>query len=336
MVNSNYFINSYKYVKTEESSQLENFSTETFVFILKYLIKEFPEYAKKILSLFGFNNISNDDINNIHIETQKSFYIPENFVDINKIPIKQKEARPDIAIWFNSNEIILIEVKVDAGLNWYTLQNKSQIDQIEFYSNIKNCKDVYVLSKHTIDINYPNNKLIRWFNIYEILKTINSFIIKEYLYFLERNNMGERLKIDNNVLNILDKIKALDNLLKNSWEAANIKGYKLNSYSFINELGFGYFILKNNEKSSAAKEFPYFIGINLIVENKEKYANKIVFWVSADSIDIKKKDSFDYFECGYISKNNIELSELIKLDSVDEQEKALRDWLIKEVMPLLE
>lgn len=334
---NNYFINAYKYTKTKDSSYLENYSTESFVFVLKYLVKERPETARKILSLFGFEDLTNEDLKALGIETQITFYAPEDFVDNSRVPINQRKARPDITLRTDHNELVFIEVKVDANLNTYTLESGIQIDQVAFYRNIKNCKDVYVLSRHAIDQGGPNTKLIRWYSIYEILKSCDSYIVREFLYFLEENNMGERFKIDGKVLNILDTIKALTSLLRNSWSAAGIKGFKLNSSSFIDEPGFGYYILRNNERSSSSveSEFSYFIGVSRVSEKKEEYSNKITLWARFDAVSEKDRDYFDKFDCGYIAKRSIDLCELIKLDSIDEQERVITDWIVQEVKPLL-
>lgn len=332
---NNFFINAYKFVETEESSQLENFSTEAFVFVLRHLINETPKTAQRLISLFGFKDITLDELKELQIETQRTFFAPENFTDKKLIPHEQQEARPDIAIWLEPNDIVFIEVKVDAELNIYTLENHTQIDQVDFYRNIKSCRDVYTLSKHRINKDYPTDKLVRWHTIFEELKSLDSFVTQEFLHFLESNNMGERIKVSDKALNILEQIKALNALLKNSWESANMQGFKLNAYNYANENGLGYYILKESDNNSATKEFEYFIGINLVTEHKESYLNKITFWTSSKSVRNKSKDCFDAFRCGYITRNNIELSELTALETIDEQENMIKNWLIDEIYPLL-
>lgn len=332
-MSNNFFSNAYKYRETQDTSQLENFTTEAFVFILRYLIVEYPDLALDILALFGFLEIKKSDLEKIHVDTQQRFSPPEDFSDVNKIPQKQQYAIPDITIWMNPDELIFIEVKVDAGLNEYKSKNGKTINQVDFYKNIKDCKDVYVLSKHYIDI---ENNNIRWFTIYEKLKNNKSFIIKEFLSFLKENGMGERIMLDKNALNVLNSIEALTSLLKNSWEKSGIKKYKLNGYSYITEYGFGYYILKDQEKIGAAKETNIFIGISK-VEGQEEYSQKITLWTNDMHLAQKNKDKLETFDNDdyFLSKKCIDLNELIKLKSVDDQETKITRWINEMVKPLL-
>lgn len=327
---NNFFLNAYKYKETKVSSQLENFTTECFVFILKYLISEKNKSALEILSLFGVDY--KYEMGNIYIETQTCFYVPYDFVDVDCIPTNQKFARPDITIWIDKKELTFIEVKIDAPLNRYFLKIK-QIDQIDFYKNIKTCKSVYLLSRHNIDKeNFKDQYKIRWFKIYEILKNEECLIIKEFLYFLDLNYLGERKMLDNNCLNILDTIASLSSLLENGWNSAGITKYKLNSNMYINQFGFGWYILKKNQRNSATKDFSYFIGINKT--KSEKYKNQIVFWVDEKIENFE--DKFIEIDNGYIINNTLDLNTLIQISDVDEQEKKNSAWVIEYIKPILE
>ena len=331
---NNYFLNAYKYKETQERSQLENFTTESFIFILKYLISEYPEDAKKILSLFGIKYEQD-----LTIKTQSIYNISENCIDINKIPVGQKEAKPDIVIYNNQNKTFIIEVKVDSSLNIYNLKNGTIIDQYDFYKNLKNIERVYTLSKHHIEKDINPKLKIRWYQIYEILKTIHSNIVKEFCIFLEENGMGERKMIDKKSLDILGTVYALSELIKNSWEKLNIKNKKLNSYNYITQWGFGFYIIDKKTRNSATKDFNNFIGINKIDENNSneiKYKNAITYWTR----NVPKKADLADFEqislSGYILKEKIDLEELIQLKDIDKQEQLLSNWLKEKVIPKLQ
>lgn len=332
-----FFSNAFKYVKQEESSPLENFLTESFVFVLKYLIDRFPCDAISILNLFGIKITDTSQLTYIKLETQKTFYAPHDFCDKNKIPIenkKRKDARPDIVIYqSNEQKPTIIEVKVEASLNQYYLKNGDPIDQIDFYENIKGVKSVYTLSKHFIDRKGSANS-VRWFSIYELLKeNKKSFVVKEFCDFLKENNMGERKMIREKDIDILNTVNALTSLIRDAWESSNIKKMKINSSPRITSSEFGYFLMRKGEKSSATKEYPHFIGIN--ISEKENYKDAILYLVNKPSKKII--DKFEEFDDNgwYVLKEAIKLKDLVKLKDIDEQEKKLADWLKNSVVPVL-
>lgn len=324
-----YFSNAYKYTESKDSSHLENFTTESFVFILKYLIKEFPCDAKKILLMF---NLEIEDLSNLKIETQKIFYTPFDFIDEHKIPIKVKEAIPDIVLYESITEKTIIEVKIDAELNKYYLKDGTIIDQVDFYKNIKGVKNVYTLSKHYIDKNEFNCK-VRWYEIFKSLENNDSYIINEFREYLSENRMGERKMITNDCINIVDTVDAFTSLIKDAWEISGINNMKINSYPYITPYGFGFYILNKKERNSATKDFSHFIGINKT--ETEKYKSAITYWVA----DKPKKGVLSNFEeldsNGYVLKVVIKLQDLIKVKNRDKQEELVSDWLKNKVKPML-
>lgn len=330
-----FFSNAFKYVEQEGSSPLENFLTESFVFVLKYLIDRFPCDAISILNLFGIKITDTSQLKVIKLETQKTFYAPHDFCDENKIPIedkRMKDARPDIVI-YQSKKPTVIEVKVEACLNSYKLKDRAPIDQIDFYENIKGIKAVYTLSKHFIDKNNFSNK-VRWFQIYEKLNNNKSFVVKEFCNFLSENNMGERKMIREKDIDVLNTVDALTSLIKNAWERTNIKKMKLNLSPCITSREFGYYLMRKEERASATKEYPHFIGIN--ISEKEDYKDAILYLIN--TIPSKKIiDKFEEFDDNgwYVLKEVIKLKDLVKLKDIDKQEKKLADWLKNNVVPVL-
>lgn len=311
-----YFSNAYK-----NSSSLENYLTESFVFVLKYLIDSFPLDAISILNLFGIKITDTSQLKDIKLESQKTFYAPNEFCDENKIPIenkKRKDARPDIVIYQSKNPTI-IEVKVEACLNSYKLKNRAPIDQIDFYENIKGIKAVYTLSKHFIDKNNFSNK-VRWFQIYEKLNNNKSFVVKEFCDFLNENNMGEREKLNNeSIIDFYNSVAALPSLIKEAWNESNLK-LALEGDTSIGTIEIG----KYGEKTR------FFVGLSK-TEN-EIYKDAILF-LDRYPLNMESFEKFD--DEWFVLKDVIKIEKLFDLKSGEAQLEMLADWLKNKVAPVL-
>ena len=175
----NLFSAAFRYVQTENSSQLENYATEMLVLILCYLKSDegkFSDINKQIAELLEF---SEADYTNARFETQKSH------ADFS-CEINNKVLIPDISVYVKDKLHTIIEVKIDQGLNQYTKEDGKTINQLEAYASIKDVQKVILLSKNNEEYETKNNKIkfIRWHEIYEKLGTIQSdFIISHYLQF---------------------------------------------------------------------------------------------------------------------------------------------------------
>jgi hypothetical protein len=130
------FVNILKYQDTTKIIQLENYTTELFVFVLNYLKFNDSLLLKNLLKKFGFLN--DIDEKKISIKTQYRMVIGDN------------KGIPDIFIEYDKKKII-VEVKVDSNLNFYEVDGKL-INQIEYYENIRNIDQVYLLSKRILEI----------------------------------------------------------------------------------------------------------------------------------------------------------------------------------------
>ncbi|MBR5432992.1 MAG: hypothetical protein IK117_00990 [Bacteroidales bacterium] len=313
MNNNNFFSNAYKYTELEERSQLENYLTESFVFILKYLIGSFPLDAIKILGLFGINQLG------IEIKTQETF-AHDDFDKKESIP--KDEARPDIVIYQPFEQKTIIEVKVDASLNSYDLKKGKQIDQVDFYKNIKGVKEVYTLSKHFIDKDGFSNK-VRWFQIYEILRKNESFVVKEFCKFLNEKNMGEIKKLNKeSVFDFLCSVNELPSLIKEAWKNSEIKDTLETKLSW-GDNEFGYYV---DEKPSR------FVGLSK-TENKT-YKDAILYLDMYPSKEFM--ESFDKFnDEWFVLRDVIKIEKMFDLESGEAQLKMLTDWLKNKVAPML-
>jgi len=194
------FVNILKYQDTKKKTQLENYTTELFVFVLNYLKNRKIKILSDLLREFDFFNARN--FNNLILKTQ------------SQMEINQDKPKPDIIIEYNGRRII-IEVKVDSKLNTYEYKNK-QIDQVEYYEKISGFENnVYLLSKNIIDIK-DNKKRILWSKIYTIINKKNDFVLNNFAKHLEVNGMGNN-KLTNGILNAVSSIKNLHSLLIQSW-----------------------------------------------------------------------------------------------------------------------
>jgi hypothetical protein len=194
------FVNLLKYQDTSKIIQLENYTTELFVFILNYLKYNNLILLKKIMKKFGFYNDFNEE--ELLISTQYRMVIDENDPVI-----------PDIFIEYK-NKTIIIEVKIDSNLSIKCF-NKKNINQIEYYENICNADRVYLLSKRILRIENIKNRIL-WSNIYDILKNTKDFVLKNFIKHLEEHGMAT-YKITNGIFNAFSSIKSLQSLLEQSW-----------------------------------------------------------------------------------------------------------------------
>lgn len=314
----------YKYCETDKTSQIENYTTEMFVFVLEYIIrtKASSKITKKILQLFGIENNGQ----NINIETQKKY---NDFKTEKFKPVDQDCAIPDISISFSNDKIIIIEVKVDQVLNLYKNAKGEVFDQIDYYQNIKDVERVYLLSRDEITKNDFKDKL-RWRDIYSILKKEDSdYIIEDFKTFLNENGMGEPTPFNLTHDDFLKVIKGFHSLLHEAWARCSFKNYYLSINTFAQESGFGFYIREKNSKETSGGT-NYFLGVN------PGYEKNITFWVKSVDRNLKEDKKFKiYNKNEYISEDNISLAELSEKNT-DEQIRMLAEWLEKIVKPYLD
>ena len=194
------FINLYKHKETEGKSDKENFLTEMFAYILKLLAHNYKKDDKTENLFFQIFQIFKIDIagiksKNIKIKTQCNY--PEN----NNI--YKKKTQPDIKIKID-DKVYFIENKIDSKINQYPDINK---DQIELYEAIildgkeENC-GIRTLTKynfHSTSKSFKDEYKVFWYQIYELVKNsekVDDLIIKNFLSFLEENNMEGRKPLE--------------------------------------------------------------------------------------------------------------------------------------------
>lgn len=188
-----------KYSPTENVNPEENYSTELLVYLLRFSLENNTQLFKDFLAMFG-NRVDSEDYGAYRIETQRAFRTSDEIM-----------AYPDITIE-HQEKIILIEVKVESNLNYYTVKdeefNDKTIDQIQKYKNIicTKGKSIYLLSKYSTDAPIETDNefkgAYKWYQIHKLLNDyknnkdhentteIESFLIWEAIKYLEDKNMS--------------------------------------------------------------------------------------------------------------------------------------------------
>jgi hypothetical protein len=258
-----------KYISTDDNSEIENFATEAFVFLLNFL-KDTDKYILvKILKIFGFVNIK---INELNITTQSQYIIRK----------LNKKVQPDIVIEYR-NKLTVIEVKIDSPLGY---------KQLELYNKIENVKEVILLCKNIIQTN--TFKRILWANIYDILSESKYHFVKAYLYFMEENGMAA-YKLQRGIYSVLDQIANLCQLITMAFTGFN--NYECSKKPNISKKGYLDFVVKYKGKnifsiSQVSERNKYFV-INIMDKklyekiDKSNYKWKHENWVF-DELEIEK------------------------------------------------
>lgn len=321
-MNYQLFSNLFKYKATEKNSPLENYLTELFAYILRYLISKRNHVVIILLNEYFHINCSDDDIANISIDTQTEYWIEKY----------KRYARPDLKISINNERVYFIENKVDSDLNQY-----DGIDQIQLYEEIKlkspeRNMGVRTLTKYEIStksnlFDIENHKVF-WHQSYELFEKSNfenDILIQNYLNFLEEYNMGERkiLKISETGLNDFYSMYGFlyDNLL-------NIflsNRYTKNAVNFLGDQNYFGFSIKYDKKNCI------WIGIykdenEIIVESlvDDKDFEKLIKRLDKNKIkySIQGKSPFEKPVFARIA-----ISEIQKGKTYEEQEKIFKSWI---------
>lgn len=300
------FTNLIKYRSNGLSTPLENFTTELFVYIWKYLIHNNKKLARNIFMKFGIA-MDDEELNNITIETQKSTTILFNKKRIKLIP--------DIWVTVNGAEYI-IEVKVNSGLNQYKFDEK-YYDQINLYKKIPKVKLVKTLTKNVVFCSVIHDKdKILWSEIYNLFESSNELLIINFLHFLKENGMAPNEPITESSLTVISVYASLLGIIETSW---NISKYTLERS--IDPSWLGFYIKKSRNKVA---------WIGQLIEKQDHLVFELL-----DSKLVKKakkiEQSYEKDSNGNIIFAELALSEIIKNKSNTEQKKVVQKWINDEV-----
>ena len=315
----NLFSDIYKYKQSEEKSSLENYCTEIFAYIFRQLLKSKDDISYRLLEMFGFSNIEENDLKYIEIITQESH------------KAKDKTVIPDIIIK-SRDKINIIEVKIDSGLRYYKKSKTKYIDQIEQYQNITDIKknkknEVFLLSKYIMTNNsLESTHKILWSQIYSLLtKKTDNEIINKFVEFLEENGMKSFI-INDEAENAIDSIAAILNLIEKTWNNTDIsKKYPLKKNEDVSRHHIGFYV--KDEKTA-------WIG------QLEKMKEYLVFQIfekldkKAESIFSKKDKTMDQVNDHYIFAK-IPIKDISSKRTEKEQQEVFQKWINEEINKIL-
>jgi hypothetical protein len=293
------FVNMQKYQDKTKPIQLENYTTELLVFLLNYLKHNKSPILKKILSEFGFRN--KFDYVNLEIHTQQLSCYDDN------------RAITDISIEYKKKKTI-IEVKINSGLNSYE-RNGKILNQIEYYEEIPDVQNVYLLSKRMLKIEKPKNRIL-WSKIYSIINTSTNepkdFVLANFAKYLEVNGMDSiKLKEDDlTALISISSFHTLNKLLVEAWPDDYDSSYSLTSLNISYKRGyFGCYIKKDDTKL-------IWIGIGGEKDGK--------LWSEILDVNIKKRlqaKGEDEWALG-----SLDLNDIVSCETFEDQKIAVNDW----------
>ena len=289
------------YKPNENISAEENFTTEAFVYILKFSQNNNTKLLKSFITYFDLNN-QNYKYSDIKIETQRPF----STIDKNL-------AYPDISIEFKENLLVLIEVKINSSINIYETENGKIINQLQKYDRIiyNLQKKIFLLSnsKNIIDYNQ-----FQWFHVYSFLEKYNSedhveiFLINNFLLYLKEKNMS----IPKVTYELMKGMESLNNLIKQlEIVLTDYSATKSFGYNFL-----GYYIREKKIWIGTIYD-----GENLNITIEDKAINKAIK-------DSKYKDEFDYDGQRAYCLFNFEENYYFCLSSEKQIEK-MKEWIDK-------
>ena len=184
------FARRFKYKENATNSPWENYLTELFAYILEYLVEQKSEIVGDLFKLFDIP-LKNTDLLKVLIETQWETFVKKY----------NRFARPDIKIIVDRS-VYFIEVKVNSDLNQY-----EGFDQIQLYEaidvsplkneGVRTLTKYQIFTKDKIYLLFTDKHKIFWRQIYELIyknkyKEHDDIFIKNFLYFLEENDMAEK------------------------------------------------------------------------------------------------------------------------------------------------
>lgn len=258
------------------SANSENYLTESFVYILNYLLHN----DKDLLTKFLNSLLVNDE--------EFEFRVDENY-NISSQNYFQCLGIPDIKIE-TENKLILIEVKFDSGLGNMQIERYNAI----LYNSTKSIKKLILLSRHVVDIpkeNIQPYKKIRWFQVVSILKNLYSkndicnYFIKSFIKYLKYKKMSVK-KVSWEFLNGLNSLNNFASMLEIALTSGNFTN--LSRSAGANFYGFYFYSEKQRYWCGIRYEDPIDFVFQIIGETNndlKEYKKNLedVYFFSLDS-----------------------------------------------------
>lgn len=298
------------YKPLETVTPEENFSTELFVYLLKYSLLKKTLLFSDFMNFFGIE-VDVSEYEKFAIYTQRVFFTEDG-----------RKVFPDISIE-TEDKLIFIEVKLESGLNYYDYENeenrKVAINQIQLYQTIKTLKNkhIYLLTKYYCDLSFeycPDfRKKLRWqylyyqLSQYETENTVEKYLIDEVKRYLEGKNMS----IPKVSYEIMNGMEALKNLISQMESALEEMPYKRSfGYAWL-----GYYLLLNDEQICWVGT--YYDGRELVFQVVNSNAIRVIESKHKNEFTWNKdrktlETSFDFEENHYFCLRAEEQLEILK------------------------
>jgi len=197
-----------RYAHAENAAE-ENYLTE----ILGYLLSEFPNYRKRLMTCLLEIDIAEDAT----VETQVGW--PTS---------SYGKAILDLVVQ-DASHFVMIEVKVEAGLNEYEFMGQN-VDQLQKYEDCSGLPEGKVSSIHTLTkhpINSTSSRSLpfsehRWFDVFQtteqyvrekIVANAEEHLLKKFLIYLEVHDMAGFRGFSGADLEVLSNKSHLDSVM---------------------------------------------------------------------------------------------------------------------------
>lgn len=266
------------YKPGEARTSEENYTTELLSYILAYSIKIKSTLFIEFMKLLNYE-FTIEDLDYITICTQKLFKIEQNIFAI-----------PDITINYYDKKYIFIEVKIEAAINQYEISENEIIDQLKKYERIvtKQEKEICLLTKYYYC--RPNIKKIRWYRICQLLEdyktsdTIEEYLKKSFLYYLEEAKMSLPKKVGYEIINGVESLKNLMHQLE-----FMLEGYDTQKSFGSSYLGY-YLVSKKSKEKKLAWVGTYYDGAQIILEVMDQACSEKIINESPSGFLLKRED----------------------------------------------
>lgn len=195
-------------------SQDENFVTETFAHLLRHLLEHEPVVGVGLLGFLtdGKLNVPKDEAKSVSVSTQ----------------VATAEGTPDIRIC-TSHHLVIVEVKLQSSLGPRQLEKYRRILNASHLAS----KTLVLLSRYSIEPDEKPDVTARWYRIADWLREraaqrawcspVSDYLVRQFIGFMQARG----ITMEQVNWQMLEGVKAMQNLIAMMEEVLNVKGRKL-------------------------------------------------------------------------------------------------------------
>jgi hypothetical protein len=304
-----------RYAKSDYRTARENYVTEALVFLLKRSLQTASLLFAKFMKLY-LESVDVDEYEAFRIDTQKAFPTADGRVAI-----------PDITITRLNVSHLFVEVKVEAGINLYSINQHEIIDQLEHYNRIATRLDkkTCLLSKYVYRSSRSPALHKRWYDISALLAAytssdpVESFLVTELHSYLQE----ERMSLPRVGYELTKGMEALCNLFQQiELVLEPYDTQKSFTYEWL-----GYYITKGDRKLAWIGTFYDGDKITLTIENAG--IEKRLRQTPSKEFETKDNDGNPWLHATL----NLEETGFFCL-TAEKQVELLRKWIARKLAPL--